>query len=85
MTWFMESLKIQLEEKLLCDKAFNSAKNLKYGVYQHGLASVAYKCFDKKTSVICAQSEILATQIKFAGIGFKNENISNKELAVKNH
>ena len=46
---------------------------------------MAYKCFDKKTSVICAQSEILATQIKFAGIGFKNENISNKELAVKNH
>ena len=30
------------------DKAFNIAKNLKYDGCQCGLASVVYKCFDKK-------------------------------------
>ena len=34
--------------KLLRDKAFNIAKNPKYEGYQHGLALVGYKCFDKK-------------------------------------
>ena len=29
--------------KVLRDKAFNSAKNLKYHAYQRGLASMAYK------------------------------------------
>ena len=36
--------------KILRDKAFNIAKNLKYDGYQRGLASMAYKFFDKKTS-----------------------------------
>ena len=36
--------------KILHDKAFNIAKNLKYDGYQRGLASMAYKFFDKKTS-----------------------------------
>ena len=31
-------------------KAFSIAKNPKYDEYQRGLASIAYKCFDKKTS-----------------------------------
>ena len=39
------------------------------GRYQRGLASIIYKCFDKKTS----------------GSGIKNENISNKELAEELH
>ena len=30
------------------DKAFNIAKNPKYDGYQRGLASMVYKCFDKK-------------------------------------
>ena len=47
------------------DKAFNIAKNPKYDGYQRGIASMVYKCFDKKTS----------------GSGIQNENISNKELA----
>ena len=33
----------------MCDKAFNIAKNRKYG-YQHGLASIVYKFFDKKST-----------------------------------
>ena len=35
-------------DKILYDKAFNIAKNPKYGRYQHRLASMVYKFFDKK-------------------------------------
>ena len=31
-------------------KNFNFAKNSTYDGYQHKLASMVYKCFDKKTS-----------------------------------
>ena len=34
-------------DKVLRDKAFNIAKNKKYDGYQRGLASMAYKFFDK--------------------------------------
>ena len=36
--------------KVLCDKAFNIAKNPKDDGYQLGLASMVFKFFDKKTS-----------------------------------
>ena len=35
--------------KLLHDKAFNIAKNLKCDGYQHELVSMVYKCFDENT------------------------------------
>ena len=35
-------------DKILHDKAFNIDKNPKYDVYQRGLASMVYKCFDRK-------------------------------------
>ena len=35
-------------DKVLRDKAFNIAKNLKYDEYQRGLASMVYTFFDKK-------------------------------------
>ena len=35
-------------DKILRDKAFNIAKNPKYDGYQHGIASMVYKFFDKK-------------------------------------
>ena len=35
-------------DKVLRDKAFNIAKKPKYDGYQHGLASMVYKLFDKK-------------------------------------
>ena len=38
--------------KVLCDKAFNTAKDPKYDGYQHGLASMVYKFFDKKFLVV---------------------------------
>ena len=56
-------------DKVLRDKAFNIAKNLKYDGYQRGLASMVYKIFNKKTS----------------GSDIKNENISNNKLAEKLH
>ena len=55
--------------KILPDKVFNIVKNPKYDGYQHGLASMVYKFFDKKTS----------------GSGIKNGNIPNKELAEELH
>ena len=56
-------------DKILCDKAFNIAKNSKYDGYQRGLASMVYRFFDKKTS----------------GSSIKNGYISNKELAEELH
>ena len=50
-------------------KAFNIAKNPKYDGYQHGLASMVYKCFGKKKS----------------GGAIKNDIISNRELAEQLH
>ena len=38
-------------DKVLRNKAFNIAKDPKYDGYQRGLASMVYKCFDKKTAV----------------------------------
>ena len=56
-------------DKVLRDKAFNIAKNPKYGGYQRGLASMVYKFFDKKIS----------------GSGIKNENMSDQQLAEELH
>ena len=56
-------------DKVLRDKAFNIAKNLKCDGYQRGIASMVYRFFDKKNS----------------GGTVKNEVISNKELADELH
>ena len=32
-------------DEVLCDKAFNTAKSLKYDRYKHGLASMVYNFF----------------------------------------
>ena len=37
-------------KSLICDKAFDIAKNLKYDGYQRRLASMAHKLFDKRSS-----------------------------------
>ena len=54
-------------DKVLRDKAFNTAKIKKYNGYQRGITSMIYEFFDKKTS---------------AGT-IKNEIISNKEELLK--
>ena len=47
---FKDLAKRTASNKFLRDKAFNTAKNLKYDGYQRGLASMVYKFFDKKSS-----------------------------------
>ena len=41
---------------MLCDKAFNIAKNLKYDGSQCGLASMVYKFFAKKSTSLADKS-----------------------------
>ena len=40
------------------NKAFNIAKDPKYDGYQRGLASMVYKCFDKKSAESVANSKL---------------------------
>ena len=54
-------------DKILRDKAVDTAKNPKYDGYQAVLASMVYTCFDKKT---------------LSG-AVKNEIMQNKELTEK--
>ena len=45
-------------DKVLRDKAFNIAKNLKYDGYQRGLASMVYTFFDKKSKGSGVNTEV---------------------------
>ena len=45
---FKNSTRRTVCDKILRYNAFNIVKNSKYDGYQHGLASMVYKCFDKK-------------------------------------
>ena len=77
-------------DKLLRDKAFHSAKNLKYEGYQRGLALMTYKFFDESSLDMRAQSEILATRSTFTGSNtsgdvFKNENMLHQKLSKELH
>ena len=47
---FKDLTKRTAADKVLTDKAFNIAKDLKYDGYQRGLASMVYKFFDKKSA-----------------------------------
>ena len=73
MIWLMEILKIWQEEQLLINsqdiKHFFIAKNPKYDEYQKGLASTAYKLFDKDSK----------------GGSVNNEIKQNKQLAEELH
>ena len=67
---FVELTRRKASDKILRDKAFNIAKNPHHDGYQHRLASMVYKFFDKKTS----------------GSGIKNGNTSDQhpsDLAVR--
>ena len=46
---FKDSKRRTVSDKILRDKAFNTAKNPKYDGYQRGLSCMVYKCFDKKS------------------------------------
>ena len=45
-------------DKVLCDKAFNIAKNPKHDVYQKGLASIAYKFLRRNFLVLILLSRV---------------------------
>ena len=47
---FKDLAKRTASDKILRDKAFNIAKNLKYDEYRRGLASMVYNFFDKKSA-----------------------------------
>ena len=64
-------------DKILRDKPFETAKNLKYDEYQKRLASMVYIFFDKKSALLVDKSA--------SGRVIKNENMSNKELAEELH
>ena len=74
---FKDLARITASDKILCDKAFNIVKNPKYDGYQSGLASMVYKFFVKK-------STLLPDKSAFGG-AVKNENMSDKELAEELH
>ena len=44
-------------DKVLPDKAIDIAKDPKYDSYQHGIASMVYKPFDKKLLVVVLKIE----------------------------
>ena len=46
--------------KILKDRAYEIALNPKYDGYERGLASVVYKCFDKKTRSVTKANKVLA-------------------------
>ena len=50
-------------DKVLCDKAFNIAKDPKYDGYQRGLASMVYKFFDKKSLVVVLKMKLFLKKI----------------------
>ena len=60
-------------DKVLRDKAFTIAADPKYNGYQRGLASMVYKFFDKKSTLLN----------KFSGSGIANE--PNYQLANEFH
>ena len=60
-------------DKVLIDKAFKIASDPKYDGYQRGLASMVYKCFDKKSSGSCfATNQIITWQMSFINQLLKN-------------
>ena len=63
---FKDLARRTVSDRILCDKAFDIAKNAKYDEYQRGLASMIYKFFDKKTS----------------GSVFKSYNMSDQQLIL---
>ena len=62
--WLMETFKDlskkTASDKILCDKAFNIAKNSKNDGYHYGFASMIDKFFDKKTSGSGIKSTIIS-------------------------
>ena len=67
-------------DKVLRDKAFKIASNPKYDGYQRGLASMAYKFFDKNLVEVALLNQIISWQIKF--INLLLENLKKKGVFI---
>ena len=81
MTWLIEILRICLGKqfvlKYYMSKHVILQKNPKYFQYQRGLASVVYKCLDKKSSDVAVKSESLRIKVQLSFI----DNIWGSNLA----
>ena len=67
-------------DKVLSDKIFKIASNPKYDGYQRGLASMAYKFFDKNLVEVVLLNQIISWQIKF--INLLLENLKKKGVFI---
>ena len=63
-------------DKVLCDKAFNIAKNPKFEGCQCGFASMVYTFFDKMS---------VATRCNTFGGAVKSESLSDQQLSKELH
>ena len=70
---FIDLARRTASDKVLRNKGFNIAENLKYDEYQKGLAAVVYTFFDKKSTSLADKST--------KGSGFNNEIKQNEQLA----
>ena len=66
-------------DKVLRDKAFNIAKDLKYDGYQRGLASMVYKFFDKKSKGSGIAGATVANKSAIKSVS------QNQQLAEEHH
>ena len=59
-------IKRTVADKILKNRAFNIAKDPKYGGYQRGLASMVYKFFDKNPQEVVQSTLILKLHLKIS-------------------
>ena len=78
---FKDSARRTASDKVLRDKAFNIAKNPKHDGYQRGLASIVYKCFDKK-SVLLSDKHVAGSGVN---IDASKSAFDNEKLAEEIH
>ena len=79
MTWlpdFKDLPRTAASDKVLRNKAFNIAANLKYDGYQRDLASMVHKFFDKKS----ARANTSGGTIKIGFLSIQPPSDSDKEL-----
>ena len=69
-----------ISDKILKDRAYESARNRKYDGYQRALASMVYKFFDKKTGSGMSVNEQLAEKLHKPGIKNSKEEKSMRDL-----
>ena len=78
---FKDLARITASDKVLRDKAFNIAKNLKYDGYQKGLASMVYNFFDKKRQAkLVLQTQVVVLIYRQSLMKNQPKNYTNQLL-----